>query len=128
METVSERRRKRIVEHIISGFDSAFDATQFAKAVDFMVTDKVGKQRFQFFIAAPDLKLAITDKWKGPTVLKTHFLDLKDQHISIFITEGMRKTIRKNNLILEKEVVREKPQPQRIEASYFKHSKIFKVG
>lgn len=113
-ETLDTRRRKRIVEHVVSGFNSGQHAADFGRAVNKMVTKKVGKQKFQTSIAAPNTKMAITERWVGPTILKTIFLDLKDQQVAIFITEGMRRTIRENNLKLEQEIVREKPQPQSI--------------
>lgn len=117
-ESLDTRRRKRIVEHVISGFNSAQQAMDFARAINKMVTKRIGKQRFHTSIAAPNTKIAITERWTGPTILKTSFVELKDQHVAIFITEGMRRTIKENNLILENEIVREKPQPQFISVEY----------
>lgn len=128
MDTLDTRRRKRIVEHIISGFNSGEEAMNFAKAVDEMITRRIGQQNGQFFLAAPNTTLAITDKWVGPTILKSNYLDLADQHVAIFVTEGMRRTIRENGYTMEKEVVREKPQPQRIDVSFIKQSKMFNMG
>lgn len=118
-ETLDTRRRKRIVEHVISGFNSAQQAADFGRAIKKMVDKQnIGYYKYQTSIAAPETKIAITERWRGPTVLKTIFLDLKDQHVAIFITEGMRRTIRENNLKLEKETVSEKPQPQFISIQY----------
>ncbi len=117
-ETLDTRRRKRIVEHIISGFNSGQQAADFGRAVHKMVTKRIGKQKFHTSIAAPNTKIAITEKWNGPTILKTIYVDIPDQNTAMFITEGMRRTIRENNLNLEQEVVREKPQPQFISVQY----------
>lgn len=117
-ETLDTRRRKRIVEHIISGFNSGQEAADFGRAVNKMVTKRIGKHKFQTSIAAPNTKIAITERWRGPTILKTIYLDIPDQNTAMFITEGMRRTIRENNLKLEQEIVREKPQPQFIQAAY----------
>jgi len=117
-ETLETRRRKRIVEHIISGFNSGQEAADFGRAVNKMVTKRIGKHKFQTSIAAPNTKIAITERWRGPTILKTIYLDIPDQNTAMFITEGMRRTIRENNLKLEQEIVREKPQPQFIKPEY----------
>lgn len=127
-ETLDTRRRKRIVEHIISGFNSGQQAADFGRAINKMVTKRVGKQKFHASISAPNTKIAITEKWHGPTILRTIFLDLKDQQVAIFITEGMRRTIRENNLKLEQEIVREKPQEQFINIEYIpRTSRVIKI-
>lgn len=118
-ETLDSRRRKRIIEHIISGFNNARDAKTFGSMVYRRIEREVGKQRYNQSIAAPDTVVAITEDWTGPTILKTTYLDLKDQHVAMFVVEGMRSALREHNkLKLEKEIVREKPQPQFIDATY----------
>jgi hypothetical protein len=122
-ETVSTRRRKRIVEHIVYGFKSAHDAIQFGNTIDMLVTDAIGRQKFDQQIAAPGTSMAITMHWVGPTVLKTIYLNLESQEMSVFITGLMKSTIGRYNkeynaeLKIAKELVREKPQEQRIDAS-----------
>jgi len=119
-ESAQIRRDKRIVEHIISGFSSAKEATIFANTVERLIMDSIGKGEFLKFkhsVGAPNTTLAITSEWIGPTVLKTTFLEV-NQNLAMFICDVMKKTIssheevHKTLLQVHSEVVREKPQPQ----------------
>lgn len=118
IESAADRRRKRVVEHTISGFDDANEAIIFGNTVEKIVKDNIGKQKFCQFIGAPDTLMAITPEWTGPTVLKTTFLELKGNDTAQYICEKMKLAVkvhnesnRKSAKIL-KEIIREKPQPQ----------------
>ena len=113
METVSERRRKRIIEYIISGFPVAIDAVNFAKAIKIMAEKNIGTFKFHTEIAGENTDLAITKEWKNPTILKIVFLEI-DQEKMMFVQQGTRQTIKKNGYKLEQEILREKPQAQTI--------------
>lgn len=134
-EPAEVRRKKRIVEYVISGFPSANKAIVFGNTINSMVTESTGKQKYQQYIASPDTKLAITDKWNGLTTLKANFLELKSQHISVFITEAVRRAVRNHNELypdkikIEQEIVRIKPQPQFIAAAYIpRTTTVNKIG
>ena len=129
------RRKKRIVEYIISGFKTANKAIIFGNTIESMVTEATGKQKYQQQIAAENTKLAITKDWKDTTTLKAIFLDLNSQHISVFVTEAVRRAVRSHNELysnkieIEQEIVRIKPQPQFIAAPYIpRTSKIHNIG
>ncbi len=134
-ELVEIRRKKRIVEYLISGFQSAKEAIIFGNTIESMVAEKIGKQKYQQSIASPNTQLAITKDWNDETVLKSVFLELKSQHISMFVTETVRRAIKNHNEIykvnikLEQEIVREKPQCQFVSVEYIpKTSKINNIG
>lgn len=118
LESVAARREKRIVEHIITGFNSAREAIIFGSTLERVVVETLGKVKFQISIGAPDTKLAITEGWTGKTVLKTIFLEIKNQNTAISIVEAVKKTVssyeetHKTLLHVANETVREKPQPQ----------------
>ena len=119
LETASERKRKRIVEHIISGFRSAREAIIFGNTVEGIVEEAIGPRKFRHQIGAPGSNIAITEDWVGPTVLKTMFLELDHQNMAVFIVECIQKTTKAHTevhpqsaLRIEHETVREKPQPQ----------------
>ncbi len=119
-ESTEARRYKRIVEHIIGGFNTANEAVTFANTVEQLVSEKVGAVKFRQSIGAPNTPLAITREWTGPTVLKTIFLELKDQDVAAYVCDIIKKTVasheevHKTLLQIHNEVVREKPQPQTI--------------
>lgn len=121
METVSERRRKRIIEYVISGFPIAFDAVNFAEAVNLMVKKSIKDFKYHTEIAGQNTELAITKEWKNPTILKIVFLEI-DQDKMMFIQHGMRETIKKNGYKMEQEILREKPQPQTINIEFIPKS------
>lgn len=116
LETVSERRRKRVVEHVIAGFNSANQAIVFGNTVEELVNQQAGAQKFRQWIAKPGSDIAITEDWHGPTTLKTTFLEL-DQDIALLICEQMKRAASIHSDVhgkinIEQEIVREKPQPQ----------------
>lgn len=121
LESASARRNKRIVEHIIGGFKSANEAIVFGNTVESVIQGKVkGFVKFRQHIGAPNTTIAITEDWKGDTVLKTMFLEISDQNTAAFIVDSVKTIISKHEEIhkcvlnIINEVVREKPQPQRI--------------
>lgn len=120
VEATTDRRRKRIVEHTISGFNSGENAIIFGNTMEQVVADKLGNQKFRQYIARPKSILAITPEWVGPTILKTTFLELKDDAMAQFICAQAKETLKiyndvhKAKLKITKEVVRGKPQPQYI--------------
>ena len=122
-ETASIRKRKCIVEHIISGFNSARQAIDFADMIESVVAVRTGRQKFRQFIGSPDTKLAITPHWDGQTVLKTIFLELDGQNLANAIGEVVKKSITNFNMIheanlqIDRYIVREKPQPQTLGVS-----------
>ena len=134
-ELVEVRRKKRIVEYIISGFKRADKAVTFGNTLDAMITGLADKQLCQLSIAAPDTTLAVTENWNGDTVLKVSWRDLKSQHISSLITDLVRSAVDKRNGIypdkikIEQEIVREKPQAQFISPAYIpRTSKVNSIG
>ena len=121
LETVEERRRKRIVEHIIGNFRTAKEAIVFGNTVDAVIRDKTNLEiKFRQFVGSPDTSLAITEDYTGETVLKTHFLEIPDQNTAMFICEELKGALSAHNQVngadvkVMNEVVREKPQPQRL--------------
>lgn len=117
-ESASARKKKRIVEHIIGGFQSAKEAMIFGSTVESIVKESIDTVKFKQEIGSPDTKLAITKDWMGETVLRTSFLEVKDHNSATFISDMIKKTvsahekINKNALNIINAVVREKPQPQ----------------
>lgn len=120
VESAYDRRRKCIVEHTLAGFTSATQAIIFGNTVEHIVKDQAGAQKFRQYVAAPDTLIAITVDWQGPTILKTTFLELKDEAIAQYICTAMKKAINAHNLTYRarvrvlKEETRMKPQPQTI--------------
>jgi hypothetical protein len=117
-ESAANRRRKRIVEHTIDGFTNASTAIIFGNTVERLVKDKIGAQKFRQYIGAPDISLAITPEWIGPTVLKTTFLELEDDEVANFICDQFSRTLKTHNDVhrasikITSKIVRGKPQPQ----------------
>ena len=100
-----------------------------------MVSGATGNQKYQQYIAAENTPIAITKDWKDTTTLKSIFLDLKSQHISVFVTEAVRRAVRNHNELypdkikIEQEIVRVKPQPQFIASPYIpRTSKVNNIG
>jgi len=120
MESAYDRRRKRIVEHVIDGFESAEDAIKFGNTLHQVVEDNVGKVKYRQYIGTDEADIAITEFWRGSTVLKTTFLEL-DQEKANAVCKYAGEMINFRNGItgvkdarVIKEIIREKPQPQRI--------------
>lgn len=120
VESVANRRRKRIVEHVISGFTSANQAIIFGNTIERIIIDRIGRQKFRQSIGAPDTLIAITSDWQGPTILKTTFLELEGDEMAQYICKAMKNTINAHNktyrasVRILKEETRMKPQPQTI--------------
>ncbi|MBL4709753.1 MAG: hypothetical protein JKY48_15070 [Flavobacteriales bacterium] len=118
VETQTERLRKRIVEHIISGFKTAEQAIIFGNTVHKLVEDRAGNTKFNQYIGAPNTSMAITELWQDDTYLKTTFLELQGQATAMFICKKMREAIKNykavHGIVLEikDESIKEKPQPQ----------------
>ena len=132
-ESLDTRRRKRIIEYIISGFSSVNEAKAFARIRKSYLDNRIGNYlsevKMHTEVAAPDTIIAITDQWVGPTVLKLTFTDIPHQNTAWFIVEDIRLQSRNSDLKIEKETVREKPQPQTIGLETIpRTSKIFNVG
>lgn len=122
-ESTFDRRRKRIVEHIISGFATAAEAVRFGNTMEALVNDGIGYTKFRLQIGSPDTKLAITKDWKGATVLKTIFLNIEDQNKAQAILEAIKTLLHNYNKLgdfdrstikIESAFIRGKPQPQTV--------------
>jgi hypothetical protein len=137
-ETLDTRRRKRIVEFIIAGFNNASEAIRFGNTVEQLVNEKVYDKfdlKMQQQIATPNSKIAITRQWLGPTTLKLIFLDVPHQTAAWFIVEQTRKTVSTHNEVHEAsaeithELVREKPQPQSLTLTFIpRTSRVNSIG
>jgi hypothetical protein len=115
VESAYDRLRKRIVEHVIGDFRSAFDAVAFGNRIHRLVERKTGPVKFRQSIGSPDTKVAITPAYDGPTVLKTCFLEL-DHDKALYIIEVIGAELRGNpHLRAYKGETRGKPQPQKAE-------------
>ena len=120
VESAADRHRKRIVEHTISGFGTAESAVTFGNTAERVIKDAIGDQKFRQYIGAQNTGLAITEGWTGPTVLRTTFLELKDDGMAAFICDEMKRVakvhneVHKTSISITSETVRGKPQPQYI--------------
>ena len=118
VESASNRKRKRIVEHVISGFRTAPSAVTFGNTVEAIVADKIGQQKFRQYVGRPRSPLAITQDYLGDTVLKTTFLELESNDMAQFICSTMRHVAESHNEVhkasihIDNETIRGKPQPQ----------------
>ena len=119
IETSSERKRKRIVEHVISGFKTAKEAIVFGNTVNAVIQENTGEFiKFRQMIGSPDTNLAITEDYSGDTILKMSFLELSGNEVANFICDTVRivsdkhKDVHDNQLHIMDESIREKPQPQ----------------
>lgn len=123
-ESTVERARKRIVEAYISGFKSAYEAIRHGRTIRERITDKVWGMKFSAEIAGVGLKVAITDSYIGPTVLKLTILEIRDQNTAVFVRNEVENTVNihnefyHDNLKVEQITVREKPQAQTISINY----------
>lgn len=124
-ESAYERRRKHIVEHQISGFDNAHQAVVFANTLELAIKDKDSKYKFKRYIGAQGKVIAISHQYGGETTLKTEFLELYLE-LANFVLQHVDNMIRAHNqhhgteLRMQKSLIREKPQPQTVDANYFK--------
>ena len=118
LETDTERRRKRIVEHWVEGFSSAESAVIFGNTIERIIKDKIGAQKFRKYISTPETPLTITSRWVGDTNLKTVFLALADDAMAEFICNEfanmlkIHNDVHKASIKITRKVVRGKPQPQ----------------
>ena len=119
IESAAVRKRKRIVEHIISGFKTAKEAIVFGNTFEAVIQGKLEDfVKFKQWIGSPDTSLAITEAYAGETVLKTCFLDVPNNEAANFICEslkvvaGKHEEVHKTKLVVNNEVIRDKPQPQ----------------
>lgn len=121
IESKADRLRKRIVEHTLTGFTNARAAIVFGNTVEMIVTDKIGQRKFRQYIGAPDVNLAITPDWIGPTVLKTIFLELNDNDMAEFICNEISQAAKHHNdvhrasVTITNKIIRGKPQPQHLQ-------------
>jgi len=117
VESATDRRRKRIVQHTVDGFTNAQAAIIFGNTVNKLVNEKIGACKFRQHIGARGTGLAITEGWTGPTVLKTTFLELDDDKAH-FICDQFNQVLKIYNdvhrahLSIADKVIRGKPQPQ----------------
>ena len=117
-ESALDRRRKRVVEHIVGNFDNAQAAITFGNTVESLVNEKLGKVKFRQYVARPRSPLAITEAYTGKTVLKTTFLELVGDDTAQYICATMKTAVSKHNEVhrasvkIANEVTRTKPQPQ----------------
>lgn len=133
MESVDTRRRKRIVEAVIGDCKSAPEAIKLGNTIEIRVLERTREvMKFQQFLASRESKLAITKEFPGRTVLKIMFLDVPDQNTAVFIADEIKNTVQLHNNFYEddldvlKTVVRDKPQPQKINIEFIpKTSKVF---
>lgn len=121
VESAYNRRRKRIVEHRITGFESAQQAIIFGNTVESLVQERLGKVKFRQGIGSPDNpSIAITEGWVGPTALKTTFLEFTGDEAAQFICAQMQRALKEHNEAhsasarIANELIRDKPQPQTI--------------
>lgn len=119
-ESAYERLRKRIVECYIDGFSSAKDAIKLGNTIELIASDKIDKFKFRQGIGSPDTFLAITENYNGNTMLKLTFMELYGNESAQTVCGFIRKAVddyndvHSANLSLVKEVIRDKPKPQRI--------------
>jgi len=119
VESAADRRRKRIVEHVIMYFDSGADAVRFGNTASFLVNEHLGfPVKYRHNIGAGDTKLAITKDYEGPVALQTIFLELPGDEAAQAVCTVIQKLLDSHNkahnvqVRLANEVIREKPQPQ----------------
>lgn len=119
-ESAYERLRKRIVECYIDGFDSAKEAIKLGNTIELIASDKIDKFKFRQGIGSPDTFLAITENYNGNTMLKLTFMELYGNESAQTVCGFIKKAVddyndvHSANLSLVKEVIRDKPKPQRI--------------
>jgi len=119
MEAESERKRKHVVDHIVTGFKSAQDAIKFGNTVEHIISNKIGKFKFRQSVGSTETHMAITEDWVGDTALNMHFLELyRDQ--AIFIRDKVSELVNLSDedIQLESELLRGKPQATLINLNY----------
>lgn len=119
VESVADRRRKRIVELILMYFDSAADAIRFGNTMHTLVEDRLGMPvKYRANVGAGDTSLAITQDYVGPVALKAIFLELPGDQAAQAICQTARHVLDTHNevhnaqVVVADQVIREKPQPQ----------------
>ena len=118
LETAAERKRKRIVEHVVAGFPTAEAATSFGTTFCEILKDSLKQMKFKMSIGAQDSSLAITPDYPGPTLLKTVVLELNGNEAAATVCEVLLKLVQTYQqlyniqLVVQTETVREKPLPQ----------------
>lgn len=121
VESVADRRRKRIVEHVIMYFPNAKAAVVFGNTLSSIV-DKEFKDpvMYRANIGAGDTVLSITEDYDGPTALMSIFLEVSGDAQAQHICSVVRRVVESHNhvhddsLKVASEVIREKPQPQTV--------------
>lgn len=114
-ETNSERKRKRIVEYRIAGFNNAPEAIKFGNTVEHQLECKA---KFRQQVGSPNTCLAITESWQEATTLKMTFMEI-DHNDAHHIIEKVKRLTEIHSKInspieIEQQLIREKPQPQSI--------------
>lgn len=118
LESASERKRKRIVEHVLGPFDNAWEAIRFGNTVESLVDERLKKTKFRQSIGAVDTSLAITKDYMGDTMLKTVFLEIQETEGAKYICDQLRYTVKIHNesyagrVVVTSETILDKPQPQ----------------
>lgn len=112
LESVAERRRKRIVEHVIGEFETAIDAIAFGSAVEKIVKERLGNIKFRQYIGATEMKFAIPPSYTGKTLLKTTFLEVPGDEAAVRICLDIDLCCHQNKKTIMDQVIREKPQAQ----------------
>ena len=118
LETASERKRKRIIEHVLGPFDNAFEAIRFGNTVQSLVNGRLNKIKFRQSIGATDTFLAINQDYIGDTMLKTVFMEVQETEAAKFICDQLRVAVGFHNeenagrVVVTDEVMRDKPIPQ----------------
>lgn len=123
IESASERRRKHIVEHYISGFNTAEQAVIFGNTLEMAVAEKDKKYKFKQYVGAGIV--AVTPEYTGETTLKTEFLEVY-LGLAQFIIEHTERMVTAHNEIhgadlkSTRVLIREKPQAQSVDADHLK--------
>ena len=120
LESASERKQKRIVRAVISGFDNAKLAIIFGNTVEIVLNEQIGNFKLKLLIGGEETPLAITKDYRGKTVLKMSFLNIKNHNIAVHICDEIKRTLSihvetyRTRLNLASLEIMEKPQPQYI--------------
>lgn len=118
VESAVDRRRKRIVEHVIDGFNDAQEAIRFGNTMEKVVEELPITFKFRQGIGSRETNLHITEGWTGKTALKTSFLEILGDEAAKAVANKVQlvvdthNTVHHANVKILSEVIREKPQPQ----------------
>ena len=119
LESIADRRRKRIVEQVILYFNSAAEATRFGSTASMLVNDRLDTNiKFRQCVGAGDTTMAITENYDGPVALKMTFLEVPGNEAANAIRNVVQHYLKSHNAVhhtsvkIADEVVREKPQAQ----------------